>query len=182
MQRGGSVSYDEVKRFMTSFHPHEYSTWQQVANQNKYKCEIGWVIKRLFIGTCVAKKNKLANYLMGYLGHFPNMLRKLFLSKSKRSFYGLCYPLPPVFFSPCTKFLSVHILNMLFKHAILYRITEALENVQKLALKFVKCLRHVPHVAALQELRLFPLTHRQIRGDLISMVCWNSPWSSPSPT
>ncbi len=41
--------------------------------------------------------------------------------------------------------------------------------MQKLALKFVKGLRHVPREAALKQLRLFPLTHRRIRGDLIAM-------------
>ncbi len=47
--------------------------------------------------------------------------------------------LTPVFFSPCTKPLSDHTLNMLFKQPILCRDAEAL---QKLALKFVKRLRH----------------------------------------
>ncbi len=54
-------------------------------------------------------------------------------------------------------------------HPILCRDAEALEKVQKLALKFVKGLRHVPYEAALKQLRLFYLTHRQIRGDLIAM-------------
>ncbi len=36
--------------------------------------------------------------------------------------------------------LSYHILNMLLKHPILFRDAESLENVQKLALKFVKGL------------------------------------------
>ncbi len=44
-----------------------------------------------------------------------------------------------------------------------------LENVQKLALKFVKWLRYVPYEAVLKQLRLFSLTHRRIRGDLIAM-------------
>ncbi len=52
---------------------------------------------------------------------------------------------------------------------ILYRDAEALEKVQKLALKFVKWLRHVPCEAALKQLRLFFLTQRRIRGDLITM-------------
>ncbi len=42
-------------------------------------------------------------------------------------------------------------------------------SLQELALKFVKGLRHVPYEAALQYFRLFSLTHRRIRGDLISM-------------
>ncbi len=53
-------------------------------------------------------------------------------------------------------------------HPILCRDAEALEKVQKLALGFVKGLRHVPYEAALKQLRLFSITHRRIR-DLISM-------------
>ncbi len=54
-------------------------------------------------------------------------------------------------------------------HPILCRDAEALEKVQKLALKFVKGLRHAPYEAALIQLRLFSLTHRRIRGDLLAM-------------
>ncbi len=54
-------------------------------------------------------------------------------------------------------------------HPILCRDAEALEKVQKLALKFVNWLRHVPYEAALKQLRLFSLTHRRIRGDLIAI-------------
>ncbi len=54
-------------------------------------------------------------------------------------------------------------------HPVLCRDAEALEKVQKLARKFVKGLRHVPYEAALQQLRLFSLTHRRIRGDLIAV-------------
>ncbi len=42
--------------------------------------------------------------------------------------------------------------------------------MQKLALKFVKGLQHVPYEAALKQLCLFSLTHRLIRGDLIAMT------------
>ncbi len=54
-------------------------------------------------------------------------------------------------------------------HPILVRDADALEKVQKLALKFVKELRHVPYEAVLMQLRLFPLTHRRIRGHLLVM-------------
>ncbi len=54
-------------------------------------------------------------------------------------------------------------------HPILSRDTEAFEKLQKLALKFVKGFWHVPYEAALQQLRLFSLTHRRIRGDLIAV-------------
>ncbi len=54
-------------------------------------------------------------------------------------------------------------------YPILSRNAEALEKVQKLAMKFVKGLRHIPYEAALKQLRLFSLTYRLIRGDLISM-------------
>ncbi len=58
--------------------------------------------------------------------------------------------------------------NML-THPILCRDTETLEKVQKLAFNFVKGLHRVPYEAALKQLRLFSLTHRRIRGDLIAM-------------
>ncbi len=54
-------------------------------------------------------------------------------------------------------------------HPILCSHAEALEKVQKLTLKFVKGLRHVPYEAALKQLRLLSLTHRRICGDLIAM-------------
>ncbi len=54
-------------------------------------------------------------------------------------------------------------------HPILCCDAEALEKVLKLALKFVKELRHVPYEVAFIQLRLFSLTHRRIRGDLIAM-------------
>ncbi len=38
-----------------------------------------------------------------------------------------------------------------------------------LALKFVEGVRHIPNEAALQELEPLSLTHRRVRGDLISM-------------
>ncbi len=62
-------------------------------------------------------------------------------------------------------FLAGHILNMLFKLPTLSRDAEALENVQRLAMKFVKGLRYVPYEAFLQQLRLFSLTYRRIGGD-----------------
>ncbi len=73
-------------------------------------------------------------------------------------------PLTPVFFSPCTKFSSGHI-----KHPILSHDAEPLEKVQNLAPKFVKGLWHVLYETALQQLQLDSLTHRWIRGGLMSM-------------
>ncbi len=55
-------------------------------------------------------------------------------------------------------------------HPILGRDAEALEKVQKVNLKFVKGLRHVPYEAAHKQLRLFSLTHRLIRGDIITKI------------
>ncbi len=45
---------------------------------------------------------------------------------------------------------------------------QAIESAQKLSLKFVKGLRHVPYETDLQRLQLFSLVGGRIRGDLIS--------------
>ncbi len=52
---------------------------------------------------------------------------------------------------------------------IVSRDSQALESVQKPAVKFVKGLRHVPYETALQRLQLFSLAHRRIRGYPIYM-------------
>ncbi len=80
-------------------------------------------------------------------------------------------PLPPSIFLPLYKtFIQPHLEYAIqAAHPILCRDAHALGNVQKLVLKFVKGLRHVPYDAALKQLRLFSLTHRRIRGDLIAM-------------
>ncbi len=77
----------------------------------------------------------------------------------------------PQYFSPLYKtFIRPHLEYLIqATHPILCRDAEALEKVQKLALKFMKGLRHVPYEAALKQLRLFSFTHRRIRADLISM-------------
>ncbi len=79
--------------------------------------------------------------------------------------------LTPSIFLPLYKtFIQPHLEYAIqATYPILCRDAEALEKVQKFALKFVKGLRHVPYEAALKQLRLFSLTHRRIRGDLISM-------------
>ncbi len=59
---------------------------------------------------------------------------------------------------------------MPFKHPILPRDTEALEKVQRLALKSVEGLCHVPYEAAVHQLRLFSLTYQLIRDDLIKIT------------
>ncbi len=76
------------------------------------------------------------------------------------------WPLFPAYFSPCTNFYPA---TSQATHRILSRDAEALEKVQKLALKFVKGLRHVLYEAALEQLRLFSLTHRRIHGDLLAI-------------
>ncbi len=58
---------------------------------------------------------------------------------------------------------------MLSKHPVLIRDTKVLQNMQKLAVILVKGLWHVPYEEVLQHLRLFSLTHRRIREDLISI-------------
>ncbi len=85
----------------------------------------------------------------------------------KRSFAALTpsifLPLYKTFIRPYLKF------SIQATHPIICRDAKALEKVQKLALKFLKGLRHVPYEAALKQLRLFSRTHRRIRGDLIAM-------------
>ncbi len=85
----------------------------------------------------------------------------------ERSFAALT----PCIFLPLYKaFIRPHL-----EHAIqaspplLSRDCQALEKVQKLAVMFVKGLRHVPYETALQRLQLFSLIRRRIRGDLICM-------------
>ncbi len=48
---------------------------------------------------------------------------------------------------------------------------QALESVQKLAVKFVKWLHHIPCEVALQGLRLYSLARRRARVDLICIIC-----------
>ncbi len=82
----------------------------------------------------------------------------------------LCGPYPQ-YFSPLYKtFIRPHLEYAIHAtHPILCRDAEALKKVQKLALKFVKGLRHVSYEAALKQLFLFSLTHRRIHGDLTPM-------------
>ncbi len=77
---------------------------------------------------------------------------------------------PSIFLPLFKTFLRPHLEYAIqATHPILCRDAEALEKVQKLALKFVKGFRHVPYEAAPKQLCLFSLTHRRIRGDLIAM-------------
>ncbi len=82
----------------------------------------------------------------------------------------LCGPYLNIFIPLYKTFVRPHLEYAIQgTHPVLCHDTEALEKVQKLALKFVKGLRHVPSKAALKQLRLFSLTHLRIRGDLIAM-------------
>ncbi len=86
----------------------------------------------------------------------------------KRSFAALT---PSIFLPLYETFIRPHLEYAIqVTHSILCRDAEALEKVQKLALKLVKGLRHVPYEAALKQLRLFSLTHRRIRGELKAMI------------
>ncbi len=85
----------------------------------------------------------------------------------KRSFAALI----PCIFLPLYNFIRPHLeYSIQATHPILCCYAEALEKVQKLAMKFVKGLRHVPYESALKQLRLFSLTHRRIRGALTVML------------
>ncbi len=85
----------------------------------------------------------------------------------KRSFAAQ----PPSIFLPLYKaFIRPHLEYAIQASSlILSRDCQALKSVQKLAVKFVKGLRHVPYETALQRLQLFSLIRRRIRGDLICM-------------
>ncbi len=74
----------------------------------------------------------------------------------KRTFADL----NPSIFRPLYKmFIRPHLEYAIpATHPVLSRAAKALENVQKLGLKFVKGLRYVPYEVALQQLRLFSLT------------------------
>ncbi len=82
--------------------------------------------------------------------------------------YTTLYYLIPSIFLPMHKaFIRPHLEYAIQASSlILSRDCQALESVQKLA---VKGLRHVPYETALQRLQLFPLIRRRIRGDLICM-------------
>ncbi len=54
--------------------------------------------------------------------------------------------------------------------SILSRDAKAVGKVYMLTPKFMKGLRHVPFEADFQQLRPFSLTHRRIRGDLVSTI------------
>ncbi len=91
----------------------------------------------------------------------------------KRSFAALTpsifLPLYKVFSSHCT-FIRPHLEYAIQASSpILSRDCQALESVQKLAVKLVKGWRHVPYETALQRLQLFSLIRRKICGDLICM-------------
>ncbi len=85
----------------------------------------------------------------------------------KRSFVAL---IPKLFLPLYKTFIRLHLEYVIQDtHPTLCRDAEVLEKVQKLALKFVKGLRHISCEAALKQFRLFSLTHRRLRGDLVAM-------------
>ncbi len=75
--------------------------------------------------------------------------------------------LTPTIFLPLHKALICPQLECAIQASslILYRDPQVQDSVQKLAVKFVKELRHAPYEIALQ--RLFSLVSRRIPGDLI---------------
>ncbi len=87
----------------------------------------------------------------------------------KRSFKALT----PSIYIPLYKILIWPHLEYAYQAhpPIRSRGAESLEMMQNLAVKFVKDLMYIPHKAALQQLRLFSLPHRRIRGNLNGIVC-----------
>ncbi len=95
-----------------------------------------------------------------------NIARRM-LFYLKRSFAAVT---PSIFLPLYKTFIRPHLEYAIrATHPILCRDAEALEKVQKLALKFVEGLRHVPYEGPRKQLRLFSLTHRRIIGDLIAI-------------
>ncbi len=137
-----TVKYDELKRgYKAAIY------WNHSATQSLFTPDNWWVF---FISNISISRGHLAKQLLRQVVGFFH-----------------CYP---KYLTPCfTKFLSYRILDMLFKDPIPSRDAEALEKMQKLILKFLKGIWHVPCAAALQRLRLFCLSHRRVHGDLISM-------------
>ncbi len=85
----------------------------------------------------------------------------------KRSFAALTPSISPPLYKA---FIRPHLEYAIQAPSpILSRDCQALESVQKLAVKFLKGLCHVPYEAALQRLQLFSLIRRRIRGDFICM-------------
>ncbi len=85
----------------------------------------------------------------------------------KRSFAALT---PSIFLPLYKAFIHSHLeYTIQASSPILSRGCQALESAQKLAVKSVKGLRHVPYEAALQRLQLFSLIRRKSCGDLICM-------------
>ncbi len=85
----------------------------------------------------------------------------------KRSFSTLT---PSIFLTLYKVFICPHPENTVQASSpILSRYFQALESVQKRALKFVKGLRHIPNETALQWRRLISVVRRRIRVDLICM-------------
>ncbi len=77
---------------------------------------------------------------------------------------------PSIFLFLCKAFIRPHLEYAIQASSpIISRDFQALESVEKLAVKFVKGLRNVPYETALQRMRLFYLVRRIIRGDLICM-------------
>ncbi len=76
-----------------------------------------------------------------------------------------------MFFLPLHKiFIRPHLEYAIqATHPTLSLDAEALEKAQKLALMFVKGLRHVTYKAAPIQLRIFSLTNWRTRGDIIAM-------------
>ncbi len=77
---------------------------------------------------------------------------------------------PSIFLFLCKVFIRPHLEYAIQASSpIISRDFQALESVEKRAVKFVKGLRNVPYETALQRMRLFYLVRRRIRGDLICM-------------
>ncbi len=98
---------------------------------------------------------------------FPVSVARGMLFYLERSF---ATQTPSIFLPLYEEFIHPHLEYAIQASSpVLSRDCQTLERVQKLAVKFVKGLRHVPYETAPQWLRLFSLIRRRICDDLICM-------------
>ena len=141
--------------------------------------------------TTVAQAKDLGMIVDSTFSPSPNVRHSI--TKARRMLFfvrrSLSQPTPSTFLPLYKAFVRPHLeyavqaSNPFLKKDIL-----ALERVQQLAVKMIKGYRHSPYLSSLQQLRLFSLARRRLRGDLIVAykirnrlmdLDWNRYFTSP---